>query len=575
MTCKPLSNCLLALQLTLLLVVLGSGCTSTSSVDETAPPVTFEDATSAVSGFTYTAPEVPGDQFCGVAWFDYDNDGWLDFYVTNGKGSDDGLMRNNGDGTFTNVMDAAGIGDQNGSSGVVAADLDNDGDEDLVVLGDSAALVGLGREGTPSEKAIRVFANDGDGTFSDVTDESNVVIPNEAGTVMQPALGDIDNDGLLDLFVIAPSSMPLTGESLKRNHLFLNQGGLTFTDISADSGVDYGGGACVTSFSHFDDDGWIDLYTGDCNAGVPFEGGEPLFHIRPAPYRVFANNGDRTFTELEVGLPHPLPPTEQPFPPTDRGFWMSSTLGDYDNDGDFEIFATNMGDVGEPLYLGQTHGFFERTDGGEFGDFLSVEDEVGIAATAPEFGWGASFADFNNDRWEDLVFGGNFPIIGALDNPGYLFVNQHDKTFRHEALPVDLTGKYTAGLAVADYNNDGFVDVLIANAAYEEDASPTPTLLKNAGNDNNWITVRLIGTDSNRSAVGAIVRVASSGIQMTKEVRAGSSFLSQDSLWLTFGLGQQQNETIDVGVKWPSGLNETFEDVATQTIAVLTEGSSN
>ncbi len=141
-------------------------------------------------------------------------------------------MRNNGDGTFTNVISSAGIGDGNGSSGVAAADLDNDGYTDLVVTGDSAVF-----GGTPSAKAIRVFANNGNGTFSDVTAGSGVDIASAPGTVMQPTLGDINNDGLLDLFVTAPSSLTKPGAPLPSNHLFLNNGNFVFTDISAGSGV--------------------------------------------------------------------------------------------------------------------------------------------------------------------------------------------------------------------------------------------------------------------------------------------------------------------------------------------------
>ena len=534
-----------------------------------AEVVEFEDASDRLIGFTHASNG--GDAATGIAWLDYNNDGWLDFYVANGIGHNDGLMRNNRDGTFTNVIQDAGFGDANGSSGVVAGDLNNDGHTDLVVTGEPAALVLFV---VPSQRSIRVFKNNGDDTFSDVTAGSGVVIPDEAGAAMQPVLGDIDNDGLLDLFVTGPGSV--NTQQPKPSHLFRNLGGFEFDDISQGSGTEGAVGACAAAFSHYDDDGLVDLYVADCADILG----------RPTAMRLLKNNGDLTFTDIteQVGLPNPDLANPQV---GQRGYWMCVALGDYDNDRDFDLFASNLGLLFDgnliPFFVNQPHGFFEH---GTDGKFISVEEQVGIHPTAKNFSWGGSFADFNNDGWEDLIFAGNIPQFPFVQigpdtgNPGYLFVNQGDKTFRRDPLPVDLSNRFSTGLATADYNNDGLVDVIISNGAYAGDPAPTPTLLKNTTSRhpqhrhrrrNQWITIRLVGTDSNRDAVGARVRVHLPGRVLTQEIRAGSSFLSQNSPWLTFGLNRNRHAQ-KIEVFWPSGAVEEFNHVSGRRTITIVEG---
>ncbi len=513
-------------------------------------PVTFEETTGDLLGFTHGSNG--GESLTGIAWLDYNNDGWLDFYVANGIDHNDGLMRNNHDGTFSNVIVEAGLADGNGSSGVVAADLNNDGHVDLIVTGETSAIINA-----PSARSIRVFRNNGDGRFSDVTALSGVAIPSGPGVAFQPVLGDIDKDSYLDLFVTAPGSLP--AQRQLANHLFKNNGDFTFTDISAGSGVDYALGACSAAFSHYDNDDLIDLYVSDC--------GE--ITLKTNTLRLFQNNGDLTFTELtaDVGLDTR---TEGAPSPTGRGYWMCTGLGDYDNDADFDLFATNFGQF-IPGFPNQESGFFERNTNGTF---TSVETEVGIGDVAPHWGWGCSFDDFNNDGWVDLIFAGNLPgvnQIGEFGNPGYLFVNEGNKTFRNEGLPVDLSHKYSSGVATADYNNDGFVDIVVSNGSYADDPNPTPTLLKNKRNHNHWITIRLVGTTSNRSAVGARVQVELPGRLLTKEVRAGSSFLSQNSPWLTFGLNKNRRAH-KIKVTWPSGEVEEFKHVRGRRTVTIVEG---
>ena len=261
-----------------------------------------------------------------------------------------------------------------------------------------------------------------------------------------------------------------------------------------------------------------------------------------------------------------------------RGYWMCVALGDYDNDTDFDLFSSNLGLLFDgnliPFFQNQPHGFFERNTNGTYS---SVESEVGIHPLAQNFSWGGSFADFNNDGWEDLIFAGNIPqfpflqIGPATGNPGYLFVNRGNKTFRRDPLPVDLSSKYSTGLATADFNNDGSIDVLISNGAYSEDPHPTPTLLRNKHSRNSWLTLRLVGTKSNRNAIGARVQVELPGRILTKEIRAGSSFLSQNSPWLTFGLNRNQKAR-KVKITWPSGVVEEFTKVRGKRIITVVEG---
>ena len=499
-----------------------------------------------------------GEGLGGAAWLDYDADGDLDLFLTNGPGNDDGLFRNNGDGTFTNVAEQVGLANGKGSSGVVAGDIDNDGYPDLFVSGEGF-LIGA------SQTPAKLYHNNGDGSFTDITDLSGVT---GAESALSAAMADINRDGYLDIFVTSPGHIPFkTGPGTEQSHenkLYLNNGDLTFTDISVSAGIDglysdptpgsnrlISEGACVVGFSDINRDDWVDIIVGNCNA---FPLGPSTSPVRPTPFNLFKNNGDLTFTDMaqEAGLDIP-------------GFWMGLAFGDFNKDGYIDFAATSTGTLnGLPHVLMQNNGD---------GTFFDVAED-NFAQTP--FGWGITSADFDNDGDVDLFKVGSLPLFGAIGaqgSPGQLLVNKRKKGFKNdsEAMPVDLSFDYTTGLASADYNGDGFVDMVIIRSPWQGSLNGQPLVLKNMGNRNRWLTVRLTGTMSNRMGIGARIEVFSRGRKpQIREIRAGSSFASSESPWPTFGLARKRFAFIRV--IWPSGLSEWFPAFHVKHIYDLVEG---
>lgn len=495
------------------------------------------------------------DGLGAAAWFDFDNDLDLDLIITNRQGQNNGLFRNNGDSSFTEVAVAAGVANGLGNMGVVAADINNDGFQDLFLAGEG----GIGASLVHSP--VKLYLNNQNGTFSDITAASGVV---GAGTPYAAAFGDINNDGFVDLFIVNNGSFT-TGVQ-HPSQLFLNNGDNTFTDISTTAGIDSRLGGCVVTFSDFDVDGLIDIIVGNCNDLL----------LRPTPFEVFRNNGDTTFTSA----------TQDTFL-TRLGLWMSVTLGDIDNDGDLDLFSSNLGKniamnpdgsliPGAPIL---SHVLYRNNGGVTYTD---------IAATAnmganSNFSWGSAMADFNNDGWLDLVYQGNFPkefnagpgtdAIGPiLGNPGFVYLNQTNSKFAL-AQTLGLENHFTSGLAIADYNLDGFADIaVVATQTTQTTQQPgRPFLFTGKPNANNWTTVKLTGTTSNRDAIGAVAKVVSLSNQI-RQVTAGGGFASMDSLWLTFGLGAETGATVTIRVRWPSGAIEDFT-ASTRQLNSFTEGT--
>ncbi len=534
-----------------------------------AQTISFTDRSADISGFTHSGlPNVVDDAVAGVAVFDFNNDGHLDLFFANGEGGPDGLLENQGDATFVNVGPANGFANAFGSSGVAAGDLDNDGDEDLIIVGETGAFAG-----TPSSTTVRVMRNElietGASGFTDVTAASGISIPSVAGATMAVVLGDIDNDGLLDVFISAPSSLsdPLT---LLPNHLYANDGGLSFSDIGAGSNVDYAGASCVATFTHYDNDGLIDLFVGDCNLSEE-RPTFPFFTPLPGPLRLYTNNGDRTFTRrTDVGLPDPTVDDDG------QGFWMALSPADINNDLRMDLFATNFGTATE-----QPHQMLFQRPGGSFVNIAQLSD---IANQAPAFGWGSTAQDFNHDGLLDVFLAGNFPIGGdILDNPGYVMTNQGAGVFAIAPLPgAPLVDRYSSGVAAGDFNNDGAVDVVVSNSGYltifdfpPVSTTDQPLLLINDNNDNNnWLTVKLQGTQSNRSGIGAVIDVrVGASLRMRRTVSGGGGFLSRDSTWQTFGLGPSPRART-VTVRWPSGIVDRQILVAGNQAITIVEGST-
>jgi len=487
---------------------------------------TFTLSSATLSPFVRTN----GEGFAGMAWLDYDNDGDLDVFILNENGSSSALMRNNGDTTFTDVTVAANAVITTGSSAVVAGDIDNDGYTDLYVVGN-------GRFFGPVQSLAVLLHNQGDGTFVNIANSAGVPGGKSA---LSAAMADINNDGYLDLFVTAPGHLGFGFPPAEQDtdKLYLNNGNLTFTDITAAAGVSGGRGSCVNTFSHYDDDEFIDLFVGICNDVT----------LAPTPFHVYRNNGDNTFTDVAVAAKL-----------DGGGYWMSSTMGDFNNDGYIDLFASNFG-----IGANAPHALYQNNGDGTYTNVASTD------LAEQEFSWGGTAADFDNDGWLDLFYVGSTPLNGPR-NPGRLFMNDGSGNLIQDntAHGLDLSNRNTSGITSPDYDNDGFADVMIVTAPYMG-TDGAPVLLHNDGNTNNWLTVKLVGTTSNRMGIGARIQVSTTDHAQVREIYAGSGFASSESPWPTFGLGVADRTTVIV--TWPSGLVESFGTVDANGLAELTEG---
>ena len=491
----------------------------------------------------------------GVALLDYDNDGYLDIYLVNSLTVDmvnskqktrSTLYHNNGDGTFTDVTDKAGVGDIGWGMGAAIGDYNNDGFDDIYVtcLGPNHLL-----------------KNNGNGSFTDVTQKSGVGDPRwSAGA----AFVDYDNDGKLDLFVsnyvdFDVNNLPEFGKGrtcqfkgipvqcgprgLKGagDTLYHNDGDGTFTDVSRKAGVSdpdgyYGLGVIA---SDFDGDGRVDIYV--ANDSTP----NFLYH----------NNGDGTFKD--IGFSSGTAVNENG---SEQGS-MGVTLGDYDHDGRLDLFITNFDDDYNTLYH----------DDGK-GSFTDVSYAANVAAVSlPYVGWGTKFFDYDNDGWVDLlvVNGHVYPQLPTYRQRNFVHHNNRDGTFEEvgaqlvAAFAEKRTGR---GEAFGDIDNDGDVDVVINNL----DGSPQ-VLRNDGGNANNSILIKTIGVKSNRNGIGARVKVVAGDLTQIDEVHSGDSYLSQSDLRLPFGL--EKRTKIDlIEVHWPSGTVDKINGVGTNKILTIKEG---
>ncbi len=500
----------------------------------------------------------------GIAFFDYDNDGWLDIYLTNGNRLDahwaagkqpsTHLFKNNRDGTFTDVTEKSGLGRPGWQTGVCLGDYDNDGWDDLFCTFWGHNIL---------------FHNNGNGTFTDVTRKAG--LQQEHGRWGTGCtFFDYDRDGHLDLFVCnfvkLDPDKPLTMDQQSfcqwkgvptmcgprglpgdTNILYHNNGDGTFTDVSEKAGIlKPGPRYSITSVSYdFDNDGWPDIYVA----------------VDSEPSIMFKNNHDGTFTDVAVmaGCAYNDDGHEQA--------GMGLGVADYDCDGWFDIFKTNFAD--------DTCNLYHNNGDGTFSD-LSFDSGVGINNSY--VAWGCGFIDYDNDGWSDIVQvnGHVYPEIDhynfgeTFKNPRLVYKNLGNGHFKDVSATMGpgMTAKYSSrGAAFGDFDNDGGMDVLILNM------NELPSLLKNVGgNKQNWIKIKLVGTKCNRTAIGARVRVVAGKHVQMDEVSSGTSVMSQNDLRLHFGLGSI--EMVDlIEVKWPTTQKlEKFLQVKANQIITIREG---
>ena len=497
---------------------------------------------------------------CGCALIDYDNDGWLDVFLLSGTrlegapaGTTNRLYKNNRDGTFTDVTEKAGLTRNGWASAIAIGDYDNDGFDDLF-------LTYWGQN--------VLYHNNGDGTFTDVTEKAGLLHPgNRWGSGC--TFVDYDRDGRLDLFVsnyleFDTKTIPKPGENPNCNWkgipvncgprglppsvpaLYHNNGDGTFTDVSEKSGVSkakgsYGMTAVAADFNH---DGWPEIYVA-CDSTPSF---------------FFKNNRDGTFTEagLETGVALNEDGMEQA--------GMGVGIGDYNLDGSIDILKTHFADDTAVLY---------RNDGK--GNFEDVTNSAGLGVETRYISWGAGIYDFDNNGYPDLfwVTGSVYPEIEAklpnypFKSPRILFRNLGNGKFEElleQAGPGVTAPHASRGCAFGDFDNDGDIDMLIVNL------NEPPSLLRNdVSGSGHWLKVKLLGTVSNRTAIGSLVTVRYGGKVQTQPVLSQASFYSVNDLRLHFGLGAA--ETADIDIQWPNGVHEKIAKVAANHLVTIREGA--
>ncbi len=501
---------------------------------------------------------------CGVAFLDYDNDGWPDIFLVNGttlegfpKGEEptNHLFRNRGDGTFEDVTERAGLVHGGWGQGVCVGDYDNDGNQDIFV-----SYWGQNQ----------LYRNRGDGTFENVTLKAGLASDKVRwGTGC--AFLDYDRDGYLDIFVanyidfdLATAPVPESGlcryKGVKvacgppglqggKNALYHNRGDGTFEDVSVKSGIAKASGTYGLGVStlDFDNDGWTDIYVADDSN----------------PSVLYRNNHDGTFTD--VGVRSACAYSQDGKPQAGMGVG----IGDYNRDGWMDVFKTNFAGDTSSLYTNSGKGYF---DDSTFGS--------GIGTTTRWLGWGCGFIDLDNDGWLDLFLanGHVYPEVNQIKTEaGYkqrkvVYRNLENGRFAEitEQLgPPATTPKASRGCAFGDFNNDGNVDVVVNNV------HDTPDLFRlDPRNGNHWITLRLVGRVSNRSAIGSRIRAVTGATSQYEEVRGGGSYASQNDLRVHFGLGPAV--ILDrLEVRWPNGLEEQWSNLPVDRLLTITEGTGS
>ena len=543
-------------------------------VPKNHPEVIFKDATKP-AGIQFRhfwgkrTTQLPEDMGSGVAWIDYDRDGYGDLFIVNEAGpvdmSSDSLRKspaecklyhNNGDGTFTDVTAKAGINFKGWGMGVAAGDVDNDGWPDLFI----------------STYGTNIFYhNNGDGTFTNGTKKSG--LGGIKGFWSGASWADYDRDGYLDLYVTGyvkyqkmssgtvtqrdnveePAGINPLSFQPEHNLLYHNNGNGTFRELAVQAGVaDPDGKSLSATWCDFDNDGWPDLYVANDVSD------NALYH----------NMGNQTFTEIS----HPAHVSDY------RGA-MGLAVGDWDQDGDMDLFVTHWLAEENALYVNQ-----QNTMNANAGARLPLifQDEAekdGLGQVSLDYvGWGTSFFDYDNDTKQDLLV-----VNGSTDQQNdhpWLLVPMGNTLFWNQG-PMkgfyDVTqvsgealqySNVSRGAAFGDYDNDGDVDVFIVN-----NGGSGVLLMNEGGNKKNWLEVELEGTKSNRSAIGTKLRAVTDSVIQLRQVGDQSSYLSQNSLVQHFGMGSYTHvDTLDI--TWPSGMKQHFYHIPSNEKIYIREGAS-
>ena len=496
---------------------------------------------------------------CGIAFFDFDNDGWLDIFMPCGSRMENApanasnrLYKNNRDGTFRDVTEQAGLVRSGWAGGVTIADYNNDGFDDIFITYYGQNVL---------------YRNNGDGTFTDVTKDAGLLYAGPARWGSGCTFLDYDRDGHLDLFIatyvdLNVGKLPKPGENpycnfkgvqvncgprglaMGNHYLYRNLGDGTFVDVTEKAGIakatkTY---AMTAVAADFDNDGWTDVYVASDST----------------PSLFFRNHHDGTFAEegAERGIALSDEGTEQA--------GMGIAVGDYDLDGSMDIFKTHFSDDTSILY---------KNDG--TGNFNDVTAKAGIGVETRYISWGTGFADFDNDGWPDLavVTGSVYPEVEAkfpqypLKTPRMIFRNLGNGKFEElieEAGPGISAPHCSRGCAFGDFDNDGDVDMLISNL------NEPPSLLRNdVTSGGNWIKVLLVGTVSNLSAIGSRIIATYGGRTQAQAVMAQSSFYSVSDKRIHFGIGK--NTSADLEIHWTNGLVEQVKGVQANEFVTIVE----
>ncbi len=519
------------------------------------------------TGITFSHTSAPEKKYIvesmsgGVLLIDYDRDGFLDIYFTNAPTVDMALKneksksllyRSNGNGTFSDVTDKAGVGFPGYAMGGAVGDINNDGFPDMYItcLGGNI-----------------LYKNNGDGTFSDITKQAKVA---DGRWSAGAAFGDYDGDGWLDLFVAnyvdfklndlpgfgslptckfrgvdvqcGPRGLKGAGDSL-----FRNNGDGTFSEVSKPLGLDDPKGfyGMQPIFSDFGNTGRQDIYVANDST----------------PNFLYRNEGKGKFSE--DGL---ISGTAVSGDGSEQGS-MGVAIGDYLHTGNFAIYVTNFVDEYNTLY---------RNNGNY--DFTDVSFTAKVAQpTRPFVGWGTGFFDLDNDTWLDLfvVNGHVYPQMDQIASGAkyrqskLLFINQGDGTFCNASTQGGAALselRVSRGAAFGDLDNDGDIDIVV------EDLDSTPMILTNEGEKaNHWITLELAAKQGNPLAIGARIKVTTGKVVQTEEIRSGTSYLSQNDMRVHFGLGKAA-KVDSIEIRWNSGKVETIKDVAADKFYSVLEG---